>query len=297
MKKEEKEVSENWLKLVEAIPDIEQYIREDKIKVIRINKFTKDRPSDNDYYNKIVSLEELKQHKGNYGLIVGYNNKKNGSSIAVIDIDGYTIKESDNIPMEKKEEIKQATKEYIFNCLKDIPEALIVRTQSGGYHLYLWNEEEVDNIHNISKCLKFPSDFQIEELRNKPLRRSIEIFTKFKSKYVDLASNVVKNGTNYNTYDVISDMTKLADIGTVNNVHEVVKETMMANNYGYDSSLVSSSENRKKSRSKKNRRKNSSNSNLRKLNKTDVVKVVDVVTTKYKVFEAIDGAKHDGALA
>lgn len=293
------EISDNWKRLKKAVPDIEEHISEDKIKVIRINEFTKDRPSDKDYYFKKVTLEQLKNHKGNYGIIAGYNTKKNGSSIAIIDIDGYTINESDNIPMNRKEEIKQATKEYIFNCLKNIPEALIVRTQSGGYHIYLWNETEVDNIHNISKALTFPSDFEIEELQGKSLRKSIEIFTKFKSKYVDLPSNLVKSNGSINKYEVISDINKLADVGTVNNIHETVKEVMLANNYGHNEKGTSTSNrNRKikKSRSS-HRRKNSSDKKLKKLSELEVKKVVLLITDKYNLFSVIDGSKHEGTVA
>lgn len=293
------EISDNWKRLKKAVPDIEEHISEDKIKVIRINEFTKDRPSDKDYYFKKVTLEQLKNHKGNYGIIAGYNNKKNGSSIAIIDIDGYTINESDNIPMNRKEEIKQATKEYIFNCLKNIPEALIVRTQSGGYHVYLWNETEVDNIHNISKALTFPSDFEITELQGKSLRKSIEIFTKFKSKYVDLPSNLVKSNGSINKYEVISDINKLADVGTVNNIHETVKEVMLANNYGYNEKGTSTSNRKrkiKKSRSS-HRRKNSSDKKLKKLSELEVKKVVLLITDKYNLFSVIDGSKHEGTVA
>ncbi len=307
MKNEEgnvEEISDNWNRLKEEVPDIEEHISEEKIKVIRINEFTKDRPSDKDYYFKEVTLEELKKHNGNYGIIVGYNNGKYGSSIAVIDIDGYTINESDNIPMERKEEIKQATKEYIFNCLKNIPNALIVRTQSKGYHIYLWNETEVDNFHKISKALTFPEDFPIEELQGKSLRKSIEIFTKFKTKYVDLPSNLVKSNGNINKYEVISDVNKLSDVATVNNIHETVKETMIASNYGYDVTLANKTERRKrsrtsnsKSRSNNKRRKNSSDVKLKKLSEKEVADVVKLITDKYKLFNIIDGAKHDGALA
>ena len=159
MNKSKYKCSDNWNRLVQAIPDIEQLIIEDKIKVIRLKKGMKE-PLDKDYYFKKVSLEELKTHNGNFGIIIGYNNGKIGSSIAVADIDGYTINKSDNIQLEKKEEIKQYTKEYIYNKLKTVlPNALSVKTQSGGYHFYLWNETEVANIHNISKGLTFPSVF------------------------------------------------------------------------------------------------------------------------------------------
>lgn len=309
MKKEEEKVediSENWKRLTEAIPDIEAYILEDKIKVIRLKEGMKE-PLDYDYYNKKVTLEELKQHKGNYGILVGYNNKKNGCSIAVADIDGITINKSDNIPMNRKEEIKQATKEYIFKSLKEaIPEALTVKTQSGGYHLYLWNEEEVEKVHNTSKASTFPSDFEIEELQGKSLRKSIEIFTKFESKQLVLPTSIItkirKNKKiveleEKREYTILSDVTKLSDIGTVNNIHEEVKEGLLANNYGYNEDLIKSSNSRKKSRSKTNGRKNSSKNTLKKLSEKEVAKVVDLLTAKYKVFEVIDGSKHYGALA
>ena len=300
------EISDNWKRLKEAIPDIEQFILEDKIKLIRLKEGMKE-PLDNDYYNKTLTLEELKLHKGNYGILVGYNNNKNGTSIAVADIDGYTINKSDNIPMEQKEEIKQATKEYIFQLLKEaIPEALAVRTQSGGYHLYLWNEEEVDNIHNISKASTFPSDFEIEELQGKSLRKSIEIFTKFESKQLVLPTSIITKVRKdkkivdlkeEREYTILSDVTKLSEIGTVNNIHETVKESFQANKYGYNEDLIKSSNGRKKSRSKKNGTKNNSSENLKKLSKNEVKKVVELITNKYKLFSVIDGSKHEGALA
>ena len=309
MKKEEEKVediSENWKRLTEAIPDIEAYILEDKIKVIRLKEGMKE-PLDYDYYNKKVTLEELKVHKGNYGILVGYNNKKNGCSIAVADIDGITINKSDNIPLERKEEIKQATKEYIFKSLKEaIPEALAVKTQSGGYHLYLWNEEEVEKVHNTSKASTFPSDFEIEELQGKSLRKSIEIFTKFESKQLVLPTSIITKIRKdkkiveleeKREYTILSDVTKLSDIGTVNNIHEEVKEGLLANNYGYNEDLIKSSNSRKKSRSKTNGRKNNSSEDLKKLSKNEVAKVVDLITDKYKLFEVIDGTKHYGALA
>ena len=286
----------NFERLVEEIPDIEEHIQEDKIKVIKVRPDSKI-PLGNDYYNAPSTLEELKEHKGNYGIIIGYNHNIYNKSLAVADIDGYTITESDNIPMERKEEVKLTTAEYIFNSLKNIPDSLAVKTASGKYHVYLWNETVIDNFHDLSKCLTFPSDFQIEELRNKSLGHSIEIFTKEGSKQVILpSSSIYSNAMEQDYYyTVISDVKNLSDVATVNSIHEVVKETMLANNYGYNEELLKTS-NRKKRKRTSNKRKSSAKK-LKRLSDKDVDKVVELVATKYKLFEAIDGSKHEGALA
>lgn len=280
----------NFERLVEEIPDIEEHISEDKVKVIKVRPDSKI-PSENDYYKAPSKLENLKKHKGNYGIIIGYNHKKFNKSLAIIDIDGYSLeKGSKNF-----KEVKYKTKEYIFNCLKNIPNCLAVRTASGGYHIYLWNETIVDNFHNISKALTFPSDFEIEELQGKSLGHSIEIFTKEGSKQVVLPSSSIYSHAMEQDYfyKVISDVNKLSDIATVNNIHEVVKETMLAANYGYDESLVNGSNRRKKRRSS-NRRKSSGQKKLKKLSDNEIAKVVELTVP---VFKAIEGSKHEGTLA
>ena len=310
MKTEEEtevKISESWKRLEAAVPDIEKFIIEDKIKVIRLIKGMKE-PLDNDYYFKKVTLEELKQHEGNYGIIAGYNNGKNGSSIAVADVDGLTIKEGKhNLPIERKEEIKQKTKEFIFNSLKEsLPNALAVRTQSKGYHFYLWNEEEVSNFHKVSKSLTFPSDFEIEELRNKSLEHSIEIFTKFKSKYIVLPTSIITklkvDGKiielpEVREYTILNDVPiNLADVGTVKNIHEEIKTTLTSKGYGTATNENSNSQTRRKRRSSNNIKK-TSNTKLKKLSEKEVNQVVDLITDKYNLFEVIDGSKHYGAVA
>ena len=154
-------ISSKWKKLKEEVPDIEEHIQEDKVKVIKVRPDSKI-PSENNYYKAPSELEELKYHNGNFGIIVGYNHNKFNKSLAVIDVDGYSVEKG----RKDFSDIKYKTKNYIFNCLKNIPNCLAVETASGGYHIYLWNETIVDNFHDISKCLTFPSDFEIEELRN-----------------------------------------------------------------------------------------------------------------------------------
>lgn len=278
-------ISKNWEKLKKELPDIEEQIKEDNIKVIKVKAGTKE-PSEKDYYNAPSKIEGLKRHKGNYGLIAGYNHNKNGKSLAVIDIDGYSLEKSS----EKHDEVKMKTKQDIFNCLKNIPGSLAVKSARNGYHIYLFNETIVDNLHDISKSLTFPSDYEIKELRNKSLEHSIEIFTKERTKYIVLPSSRYYNkATGKNTYyKVISDIKNISDIGTVNNIHELVKETMLANGYGFNDKVTN-----KKRSSTKNKNKHN-NKRLKELNDNEISKVIELIVP---IFKSIEGSKHEGTLA
>ena len=136
-------------KLCEEIPDIEEHITKGNVKVIKVRENSKI-PSENDYYKAPSRLEDLKEHNGNFGLIVGYNH--NEKSLAVIDIDGYkmAVDKDNEEEVKRQAEIKQATKEYLFQVLKEIPNSLIVKTQSNGYHIILWNRTVANNIHETS---------------------------------------------------------------------------------------------------------------------------------------------------
>lgn len=275
----------HWERLKKELPDIEEHIKEDNIKVIKVRAGSKI-PSENDYYNVPSKLEGLKRHKGNYGLVVGYNHDKKGKSLAIIDVDGYSLEKSSKNYVE----VKTKTKKDIFNCLKNIPNSLAVKTASGGYHIYLFNETIVDNFHDISNSLTFPSDYEIKELRNKSLGHSIEIFTKEGSKQVVLPSSRYYNkATDKNTYyKVISDIKNLSDIGTVNNIHGLVKETMLANGYGFNDKITN-----KKRSSTKNKNKHD-NKRLKELNDNEINKVIELIVP---IFKSIEGSKHEGTLA
>ena len=269
------------------IKDIESYIQENKIKVIRVNKNSKI-PLGNDYYNKPSKLEDLKKHDGNYGLIVGYNHEQ-GSSIAVIDIDGYSMSDVDE---DKKAQIKQETAKLIYEALKDIPEALIVKTQSGGHHIMLWNKTVLDNIHDVSKNLHFPQDFPIQELAGASLKHSIEIFTKESTKQVVLPSSyLIDEETNEKkTYEVESKINNLADVGTVEDISQVVIDTLVAKGYTYKKD--SKSNEKTKSSNKKHNKGNKLK--LKGLSDDEINKVVELTIP---IFKITDGAKHEVTLA
>ena len=113
-----KKPSDNYTQLCKEIADIEEYIKKDLVKVIRIKKNTK-RPTTNKWNEEDSPLDKLQTHKGNYGIIIGHNHSKNGKSIAGVDIDGIKV-EDDNLSDTEKEKIKQQTKEYIYECLKEL---------------------------------------------------------------------------------------------------------------------------------------------------------------------------------
>ena len=220
-----------FIRLYNQINDIEEQISKDNVKVIPLGSNQK-YPNEKNYYDKDYSLKTLKNHKGNLGLTVGYNHKQNGQSLAIIDIDGYTCHEPSE---ELNHQIKQQTANFIYECLKDLPGAMIVQTQSGGKHIYLWNKTITDNIHETSKALHFPEDFPIKELRGESLNQSIEIFTKWKSKQCVLPGSTIqiKGESKIRKYEVINDIHNLSDIAVVEDIHEVVRETLIKKGFTY----------------------------------------------------------------
>ena len=213
----------NFDDFCEKIPDLKENIINGSIKVIPLKKGKK-APRDNGWSKKEYSLDDLEKSNTNLGIMPGYNH--HGSSLAIIDIDGYTMNFANE---EEKKYYKDATKEYLYNCLKDIPGAMCVRTQSGGYHIYLWNETVVEKVHETSNYLHFPDNFYIGELAGRSLKHSIEIFTKEGSKQCLLPGCIVIDEAtgNENTYSIISDVNTLSNIGTVENIHETVIDTLV----------------------------------------------------------------------
>ena len=151
--------SKNYINLCNEIPDLEENILRDKIKVIPLPRNSKapfipnwntrkyDLTESFRYKNKKgrkFTQNGLKYHTGNYGILIGYNNNSLGYSIGCIDIDGYTLNTKDKT---HKARIKKETQKLIYEALKDLPNSLQVKTQSGGYHLYFWTKE-LDGMYN-----------------------------------------------------------------------------------------------------------------------------------------------------
>lgn len=266
----------------EKIPDLKENIINGSIKVIPLKKGKK-APRDNGWSKREYDLSELERYDGNFGIMPGYNHET--SSLAIIDIDGYTM---NGVNADKKAYYKKATQEYLYNCLKEIPGAMAVRTQSGGYHIYLWNETVVEKVHETSNHLHFPEDFYITELRGKSLKHSIEIFTKEGSKQCLLPGCVIydEDTGKENTYSVISDVNTLSNIGTVLNIHETVIETLVNNhNFSFHKPESKTKVETKDSKDKP--------VELKDLTKTEIDNVVNAVIP---VFNLLDGTKHTASL-
>ena len=278
------EKNNRFLQLQGQITDIETQIEQDNIKVIPLG-VNKKYPTDKDYYQKEYPISKLMTNRGNIGICVGYNHQTNGKSIAVIDIDGYTCTGVDE---ETKNAVKKETADYLFECLKNIPECMIVETQSGGHHIYLWNETVVDEIHETSKNLHFPDDFHIEHLQGKSLDHSIEIFTKWESKQCVLPASTInrKDGT-IGEYKVISNINRFEDIGTVKNIHNTVQETLEQYGFKYY-------QEKKQINYNDQANQYGSTEELKTLNRKEVKELVEHLTP---YFQVLDNVKHDSYLS
>ena len=221
-------------KLKEQIPDIEEYIKNDKIKLVPIKKGQKKPRGENWNHNK-HTLKYFQKYEGNLGILPGYNHTD--TSLAIIDIDGYSRNSTDK-------EYKAETQEAIYNCLKEIPGAMIVRSQSGGKHIYLWNRTPHKQNHEVSKRLHFPDDFGIPELRGKSLFHSIEIFSNAAKRQCLLPGSVIINEATgkEKQYTRISEIKNLSDVAIVDDVWETVKNKMIEHGYSYHETIDETNE-------------------------------------------------------
>ena len=260
----------NFKNIINEISDIEEYLKNQRIKIIPLRQNSKI-PRDSNYYNRYYSIKELETWTGNFGIVAGYNHNEEGS-LSVIDIDGL------------EGDYKAETAKYIYEILKHIPGALIVQTQSGGKHIYLWNKTVASKIHETSNHLHFPTDFPIKELRGTSLKHSIEIFTKENSKQCVLPGSIISEG---HEYHVISEINTLGECSIVDNVHEVVKEFMMNAGFTYEETES------KEVKDTSNPSIQEHSYDLKTLTKPQIQKTAKLIT---RILHAVDGAKHEATL-
>ena len=289
--------SKNYIRLTKQLPDLEEHIRQGKINVVPLKRLDK-YPLINNWNNREYSLTEsfkyknrygkeftqvgLQYHTGNYGVIIGYGNKQNGYSIGCIDIDGYKTND-DNPDLE----IKKATQEYIYEALKDLPNCIIVKTQSGGYHIYYWTKKTQPDTSITSNSLYFPKDFNIKALAGKCLNDSIEVFTNQDKKQTVLPGSQTKTGK----YKVISELNKLSGMDIVEDLNQLVIDTLVSKGYTYKP--VTRDEPKKVTNSQLGTGRSKPKSNLKKLSQDEITQVIQLVTP---IFPVIDGKKHTGAM-
>ena len=300
--------SKNYNNLCKQLPDLEEHIKNDKLKVVPLPKNSKGifipkwntreySLTDSFTYlskkGKKFTQVGLKYHTGNYGILIGYNNNTLGYSIGCIDIDGYTIDTNDK---DEKARIKRETQKLIYEALKDLPNSLQVKTQSGGYHIYYWTRATQPDTSITSKSLYFPQDFPIKRLAGKCLVNSIEIFTNEDKKQTVLPSSTIYNKATreIRKYQVISKVNKFSDIDILDDLNQTVITHLTSKGYTYKKATSTPSNTRNQTLPNQNLNR-TNQSNLRKLKQPQIKKVVKLVTP---VFKVLDGAnkKHEGAL-
>ena len=307
--KPDKPKSKNYLNLCKQLPDLEENIKQGYLNIVPIPKNLK-YPLISNWNEREYSLTQsftyenkkgkkftqvgLQYHTGNFGVIIGYNNTKNGYSIGCIDIDGYTADTEDE---NEKAIIKAETQDLIYNDLKDLPNCLIVQTQSGGYHIYYWTKETEPSTSKTSHSLSFPKDFKIKELAGKPIKDSIEIFTNHDKKQTVLPASTIYDKVNRikREYKVISTVNKFNDIDILDNLNETVLNHLINKGYGYDPNPVTvpKGNSNQKTRKPKKKLKTGNDSKLRKLKHNQIKQVTKLVTPIYK---KLDGKKHEATL-
>ena len=294
--------SKSYIRLTQQLPDLEEHIKQGNLNVVPIPK-NKKYPLITNWNARDYSLTEsftytnkggkqtqkgLQYHTGNYGIIIGYGNSTNGYSIGCIDIDGYKTND-DNPDLE----IKKTTQEYIYNCLKDIPNSIQVKTQSGGYHIYLWTEKTQPDTSITSNSLYYPKDFKIKSLAGKCLNDSIEIFTNQDRKQTVLPGSTIYNKATkeIREYKVISTVNKFSDIDKVQDLNQLVIDTLVSKGYTYKPG--NQNETKTVTNSQVGTGRSKPKSKLKKLSQEEITQIVQLVTP---VFPIIEGKKHTGAM-
>ena len=289
--------SKNYIRLTKQLPDLEEHIKQGTINIVPLKKLDK-YPLISNWNNREYSLTKsfkyktrkgkeftqvgLKYHTGNYGILIGYGNKQNGYSIGCIDIDGYKTDESN-----PDLNIKKETQKLIYEALKDLPNCIIVQTQSGGYHIYYWTKKTQPDTSITSNSLYYPKDFKIKALAGKCLNDSIEVFTNQDKKQTVLPGSQTKTGE----YKVISKVNKFSEMDTVDDLNQLVIDTLVSK--GYEYKPVQQDKPEKVTNTKVGTGRSKPNTNLKTLSKDEIDKIVQLVTP---IFPVIDGKKHTGAM-
>ena len=313
------------------LADIMDEVEADNIRLVRVKHGTKI-PQDTNYYNKKLTPAEILSHDGNFGVCIGYNHIR-GKSLACVDIDGIKIKKLnkkerqqlprdqlemlDNMTDERKAEIEKESKDYLLTCiLGALPSALVVKTQSGGYHVFINNQTHIEDsaivegldtfkeFHFISNHLRIPQTCPIEEIRGLPLFNALEIFTKFESKQCVLAGSFIKNhkaGTvnSYKVIDSADSVKTFAELGTVSDINKTIKEHFLNYGFTWEEPTVSNAPTNKGGRRSSKKTKDSlinPSGILKELNDDEIFNICQILVPFFKDNNS-DGFGHDTVFA
>ena len=315
------------------LADIRQEVEADNLRLVRVRAGSK-RAIDNDYYHKRLSQKEILSHNGNFGVCIGYNHLK-GKSLACVDIDGVKLKKLnkkerqqlpsdqlellDNMTEERKEEIEKESKDYLLTCvLAALPSAMVVETQSGGYHVFINNQTHIEDssivdeadkdtvkqFHYVSNHLRLPQTCPIEEIRGLPLFNALEIFTKFESKYCVLAGSFIKNnkaGTtnSYKLREFPESVKTFGELGTVADINKNIKDHLIEYGFTWEDTSIAAAP-RSRGGGRKSKRSDDSLINpsgiLKELNEDETKYICQILLPFFKDNNS-DGFGHDTVFA
>lgn len=157
-------------------------------------------------------INQIVEHSGNLGILIT-------KGIGVIDIDG-TAGSNPSIKKDSKALLGKILK-------KAFSDAMIVKTASGGMHIYFRYEDghEIEDAHRLSQSLQYSSDFEVEELRNAHMGNAIEIFAKGTRNKQTVFPGSTING---NKYELLPDgCQKITDIPIINNIEERIEKALL----------------------------------------------------------------------
>lgn len=193
------------------IPDLLEYLMNKRVICILLRDNSKI-PLEKGWNAIDYPVDKIADHTGNIGILVA-------NRLCCIDIDGSSGSEPS---------VKEESKALLGKILiKEFKDAMIVKTASGGVHIYFWIDEgyEIDDAHRLSQSFQYPYDFDVEELRNAHLGNAIEIFAK-----QNLNRQMVFVGSEINgrKYELLPDgCQKMADIPVINNVEERIEKALL----------------------------------------------------------------------
>jgi hypothetical protein len=168
---------------------------------------------------EIRNLKTLKEHNGNFGIVIGFNPYNNPYWLGCLDIDGDKT----------NDKTEQQTKEDFIKILSKLEGTILIKTQGGGYHLYFLTKTSYDKEYVTNIC--FPKDYSIQELANKDIttnNKAIELFTNNNRQMAIPPSKIGKN-----KYERISELKDFNELKVYDDILEDVYKLLKEAGFSY----------------------------------------------------------------